>query len=361
MTQARVLVVDDSALMRRVLSRMLEDAGFEVHSASDGRKALRAVRDLEPDVVTLDIHMPVMDGLDCLAELMEQAPRPVIMVSSLTEQGALATLEALALGALDYVAKPDGTISMNMDRVQDELVRKVKMAARQSLRRRPQPTPRRAAAPRPAPVAARQPPLVRSTDKTGVVLIGASTGGPSALEELLSGLPGDLPWPVLIAQHMPASFTPTFASRLDAADALTVTELSRATELRPGQAYLGRGGHDIVVSRRGTRIIANVVAEDPAFTWHPSVERMVLTAREQLPAERLMGVMLTGMGNDGAAAMAGLHAEGGVTIAQDEHTSVVFGMPRALIDAGGAALVRPLERIAEHIATTTAQGSAPCR
>jgi two-component system chemotaxis response regulator CheB len=339
----KALVVDDSALMRRRIGQILARHGCTVATARNGKDALAMLAAFAPDVVTLDVNMSEMDGLTCLARLMEERPTPVVMISSLTEQGALATLEALRLGAVDFVHKPDGTISLDIDRLEGEIAAKVLAAARARLRRRPAAVVRPPAA-RPAPK-----PAAKGPAGEGLVLIGASTGGPATLEEVLSGLDADFPLPVLVCQHMPASFTATFATRLDQVCRLRIREVSAPTPVEPGTVLIGRGGADLVVTRRGKRVVAVAVPRDQAVPWHPSVGRMVETAMKAVPAEALIGVMLTGMGNDGAAAMTALRHAGGRTIAESEASAVVFGMPQVLIRSGGAALVLDADRIARQL------------
>ncbi len=342
-----VLVVDDSALMRRYLRQILEaEPDLRVVTARDGEDALRQIEAHDPDVVTLDINMPVMDGLTCLAHIMTEFPRPVVMVSSLTEKGAVATFEALELGAVDYIPKPGGTVSLNIKEIGPELVAKVRAAARAKVRgKRTRPAVERRPVRRTRPAAA----AVGRAELPGVVLIGVSTGGPRTLEEILPRLPGDFPWPVLVAQHMPASFTRVFARRLDSMCSLRVVEVDRPTPLEPGMVLIGRGDADVVVGRRLGRVVALSVPEDPQYLWHPSVDRMVWAALEHFPAERLVGVQLTGMGYDGAEAMAEVRRRGGRTVAESEETAVVFGMPRELIERGGAEVVLPADRIAGQL------------
>lgn len=356
----KVLVVDDSALMRKVLRQVLSEAGFEVESARSGREGVELVQAFEPDVVTLDINMPEMDGLTALSLLMAARPTPVIMVSSLTTACALPTLEALALGAVDYVAKPGGTISLNMDVVADDLVRKVRAAstarvrgsrarATRTLAPTPtaaRPTPRvRAVAPppvmpRPAPVAGRP---------DGLVLIGVSTGGPRTLEDILPQLPADFPWPVLVCQHMPAQFTATFAQRMNTICALDVQECDGPTPLRTGQVVIAQGGFDMVLAERLGRLVAMPAPEAAGHPWHPCVDVLVESALRLMPPEKLVGVLLTGMGFDGAASMARLHQQGGRTIAESAESAVVFGMPQELIQRQGADCVLPSHRISDQL------------
>ncbi len=340
----RVLVVDDSALMRRHLREMLErDGEFEVHTARNGAEALEQIPQLDPQVVTLDVNMPVMDGLTCLAHMMEEMPRPVVMVSSLTSEGALATLEALALGAVDYVAKPGGTVSLNMEQAADELRAKVAAAAGarvigpQRLRERLQRQHRA----RPASVS-------RPRLTEGVVLIGVSTGGPGVLGDLLGGLPGDFPLPIVIAQHIPASFSGLLATRLDAGCALRVEELTGTRRLEPGLVLVGRGDADAVLTRRAGAPAARCVPAGE-HRWHPSVERLVRSATGSFRPEQIVAVELTGMGDDGAEAIAELHRAGARTIAESRESAVVFGMPAELIRRGGATAVLPVHEVAAQL------------
>lgn len=354
----KVLVVDDSALVRKLLGQVFTaEADFEVTFARDGLEALARIAADRPHVVTLDIHMPNLDGLATLDRIMIEHPCPVVMVSSLTAEGAEATLEALRLGAVDFVAKPGGAVSLKMDEFAPQVVEKVRAAAgarlRSSLRLKDRIRHRIAgAAPsRPAPPDPR-PPLPAAIGE-GLVLVGTSTGGPPALEALLTPLPAGFPWPILVAQHMPATFTGALARRLDGICAMTVTEVSQPTVLEPGTVYIGRGDSDLVVTRRGGRVAARSAPLEAGYPWHPSTDRLVRTAMEQIPASQLVGVLMTGMGDDGAQAMAKLRAEGGRTIAEAEETAVVWGMPGELVKAGGADFVEPLSRIAERLQELT--------
>jgi two-component system chemotaxis response regulator CheB len=364
----KVLVVDDSALMRKLLMGVLREGGYEVTSARNGAEGVDMVVQWQPDVVTLDINMPEMDGLTALSLMMAARPTPVIMVSSLTEKGALATFEALALGAVDFIAKPGGTISLHVDDIAKVLLDKVRSASRArvgGVRRaitatqKPmaRPAPVREALPAAFPAAAAPAARLRepATSKAlaqrpaGLVLIGVSTGGPRTLEDILPKLPADFPWPVLVAQHMPANFTDTFARRMDSLCALNVVEVAAGMPLEAGKVYIGRGGTDLTVVDRGGRLHAAPRPETPAVLWHPSVEILVDTAMQHMPPQRLVGVMLTGMGNDGAAAMKRLHSAGGRTVAESQETAVVFGMPQELIELGGASMVLPCTGVAAQL------------
>jgi two-component system chemotaxis response regulator CheB len=344
----RVLIVDDSALMRKVLRDMFVDTGrFEAQTARNGADALLQIERYNPDVVTLDVNMPEMDGLTCLSHIMARFPRPVVMVSSITQKGAAATLEALGLGAVDFIGKPGGTVSLELDAVGGEIVAKVEAATRarpRIARAIAHATRARVeqAAPRPRPASNRAP--------AGLVLIGVSTGGPRTLEDILPPLPADFPWPVVVAQHMPAAFTGSFAARLDNMCALDVREVGAPTPLAAGLIYIARGGADLLIERALGRIVARPVAEDPAYRWHPSVDKLVASAMAAMEARCLVGVELTGMGDDGARAMAALLKAGGRTIAEDASTAVVFGMPGELVRLGGASKVLPCDQIAAQLA-----------
>jgi two-component system chemotaxis response regulator CheB len=359
----KLLIADDSALMRKYLGDIFKSEGdFEVSVARNGAEALSLAKSFSPDVITLDVNMPEMDGITCLSRIMVECPKPVVMVSSLTSDGAEVTLQALALGAVDFISKPDGTVSLHIDKIRGALVAKVRGAAKARLRQsrgllervrhsaradagaQPASTPHRRPAPgrQPAPVAATGP--IR-----GLVLIGVSTGGPGAIETVLPRLRRDFPWPVLIAQHMPESFTGVFARRIDNLSEIEVVEVARPTALQRGVAYIGRGDADMVVGRRGGVLTAIPMPASSRHIWHPSVDRLVVSALEQLDPDQLLGVMLTGMGDDGADAMTQLRARGGRTIAESEDTAVVWGMPGELVKRGGASLVLPLQKIADQI------------
>ncbi|MCS3898433.1 two-component system chemotaxis response regulator CheB [Bradyrhizobium japonicum USDA 38] len=347
-----VLVVDDSALARKLFGKVFaEQPDFRVSFARNGKEALASIAEFAPDVVTLDVHMPEMDGLTCLDRIMIEHPCPVIMVSSLTADGADATLEALKLGAIDFVAKPTGAVSLRIGEIAPELVEKVRQAAgarlKRSLRLRERVRHqiggyKAAGVTRPRKMGK----LAATGD--GLVLVGVSTGGPPALEALLAPLPASFPWPILVAQHMPDTFTGSLAKRLDGLCDLSVTEVRKPTPLQPGFVYIGRGDADIVVSKRGASLIVTA-APSLDYPWHPSADRLVRSAMNHMAAGQLIGVLMTGMGDDGAEAMTHLQAQGGRTIAEAEETAVVWGMPGELVRLGGADFVVPLPGIATQL------------
>ena len=355
----KLLVIDDSALMRKLLGQIFgEQEDFEVRFARNGRDGLDQLLAYAPDVVTLDVNMPEMDGLECLDRIMLERPCPVVMVSSLTAAGAEATFEAFRLGAVDFIPKPDGAVSLGIHEIAPQLVEKVRAAAgaklRTSLRLKDRvrhriggAAPARRSTTR-AATAAAAPALARLGGDC-VVLVGTSTGGPPALEALLVPLPASFPWPVIIAQHMPSSFTGALAKRLDGICALSVKEVLRPTAVEPGCVYLGRGDADIILSRRAAKLIVMAAPALRDYPWHPSTNRLVKSAMEHLPASRLIGVLMTGMGDDGAQSMAELRSAGGRTIAEAEESAIIWGMPGELVKAGGADWVLPLPAIAPHL------------
>lgn len=356
----RLLVVDDSPLMRRLLGGIFEgESDFSVEFARDGAEAIDKVHSFEPDVVTLDVNMPRMDGLACLDRIMIERPCPVVMVSQRTEAGAAETIEALELGAVDFIPKPAGALSLEIDTLAPRLLEKVRGAAtariRPSLRladrirartgsKRPQRVNSRSSA-----ATETAPRKVGAPDQVGVVLVGTSTGGPRALDALLTPLREDFPWPILVAQHMPSSFTGALAKRLDKICALSVVEVSKPVPVVAGTVYIGRGDADLVLRRQRGGIVASHAPSSELYRWHPSVDRLVASAMDVIEPEQIVGVLMTGMGNDGASSMAELRRRGGMTIAEAEETAVVWGMPGELVRADGAEVIAPVDRIAASL------------
>ena len=340
-----VLIVEDSALMRRALTEIINsDPGLRVVGAAvDGEDGVEKARRLCPDVVTLDVNLPGMDGITCLQHIMAESPRPCVMVSAYTGKDAVETFEALDLGAVDFVEKPSGEISRDIDSRAREIIRKVKGAAAANLmavtRRRPARPTERTAHPSPLP-----PPAVPDR----VVVIGVSTGGPRTLLQIIPALPPDLKAPVLVVQHMPGRFTTGFAARLDAASALPVKEAQNGEALRDGSVYLAPGDFHMALVRQGetVRVCLDRPAEEDLYT--PSVECTLHSAIDTFET-RAIGVILTGMGSDGAEAMARLHALGGETLAESEQTAVIYGMPREVILRGAAKVVAPADEMAAKI------------
>lgn len=347
----KLLIVDDSALMRRQLSALFKDEGdFDIRLARNGREGVQENLDFQPDVVTLDINMPEMDGLTALSMMMSQRPVPVLMISSLTAKGALATFEALNLGAVDYIVKPGGTISLSIDDIRDSIIAKVRTAAKARLKSSTKLITGRSnvdSKVKESPVKLAV--MRKSASSEGVVVVGVSTGGPSTLEQILPSLPGNFPWPILIAQHMPGSFTLSFSQRMNEMCAMRVVEASRPMILEPGTIYIAKGSADMVVVRRASKLMVIAKPENSNVLWHPSVELLARSVLEHVDPCQVLGVMLTGMGNDGVDAFSEIKKQGGRTIAESEESSVVFGMPAELIKRGGATVTLHAEKIASQI------------
>ncbi|MCG8517864.1 MAG: chemotaxis response regulator protein-glutamate methylesterase [Pseudomonadales bacterium] len=341
-----VLVVDDSALIRQVLGEMIRTApGFHlVGAANDAYAARDLVNAHAPDVITLDIEMPRMDGLSFLARLMKARPTPVVMVSTLTEDGAEATLKALELGAVDFVAKPKLDIRRNLESYREELLTKLRAAAaaRDAIRRR---AGQRSGASRPVPTEL----SVQGTEQ--VVAIGASTGGTEAIKTLLEQLPIGMPG-VVMTQHMPPGFTRSFAERLDRSCRLKVAEVRGGERILPGHAYLAPGDRHLLVQRSGADLVCQLSDAEPVHRHRPAVDVM-FDSVAQCCGARATGVLLTGMGKDGAAGLLAMHQRGARTLAQDEASCVVYGMPREAVRLGAVDEEVPLGAMAatlvEHL------------
>jgi two-component system chemotaxis response regulator CheB len=337
-TPLRVLVVDDSALMRKLIPQILEhDPAIQVvGTAMDGNFALKKIEDLKPDVVTLDLEMPGMDGMQTLREITRQHHARVIVVSSHTTQGASATFKALALGAFDFVPKPQDA-SVHMQEVADQLIAKIKAAAQSEAPRAavPQFEFRKVEKPRSRPKA---PP-------TRVIAVGISTGGPNAIQYVLSQLPGDFPGTILIVQHMPQGFTEMFARRLNECCAIEVKEAQSGDFLLAGRALICPGNRHMKVRRMplGDTV---VLTDEPRMNGHrPSADVLFNSVAQEFGA-RVVAALMTGMGEDGAEGLGAVKKAGGLTIAQSPETCVVHGMPRAAIDRGYAMRIVPLDAMA---------------
>lgn len=361
-----VLVVDDSAFMRRMLSDILnEDPGIEVvGTARNGQEALEGLTRLKPDVITLDVEMPVMGGLSALGEIMKVRPTPVLMISSQTQAGADATLKALQRGAVDFIAKPSGSISLDIGKLGDEIRQKVKLASTINISRVP------AAVSKPKPVLGKpvEPKVEASAQKptsspaltrpvwselNKLVIIGTSTGGPKALYEIIPSLPKDLGAGVLIVQHMPPGFTKSLADRLNQASALKVKEAEDGDEVLPGFAYVAPGDFHMSVKTiervAGRRQLIIELNQGPPVGGHrPDINTMFNSVAKSYWS-KIVAVLLTGMGNDGTEGMKNIKAIGGKTIAEDQSTCVVYGIPRSAIEAKIVDRVVPLGQVAHEI------------
>lgn len=358
MARINVLVVDDSVVVRRLVTTSLEsDADIGVcGTAANGSIALSKLLQVAPDLVTLDVEMPVMDGLQTLREIRRTHPRlPVIMFSTLTERGAAATLDALTAGASDYVCKPAnvGSVPEAIAAVRLQLIPKIKALVPGGLRTLPSARPPRHVPVRPAGGAA-------PTHRVELLAIGSSTGGPDALASVLPLLPRDLAVPVVITQHMPPVFTRLFAQRLDAKCGLAVKEAEDGDRLEPGRVLVAPGDRHLVLERRGTAVVVRL-SDAPAENFcRPAVDVMFRSAAA-VYGERVLGVVLTGMGSDGARGSEVLRAAGGEVVVQDQASSVVWGMPGAVVAAGQESRVLPLSEVARDVLQVVARGRSGAR
>lgn len=342
-----VLVVDDSAYMRKVISNMLESDQdiIVLDTARDGLDALDKISKIKPDVVTLDVEMPKLDGLSALERIMKDYPTPVIMLSSLTQEGSETTVKALTTGAVDFVGKPSGTISLDIDKVKEELIKKIKMAARADVRNIKFPLPRLSLT---LPVKA---PVLKSVQGAPLrlVVIGSSTGGPNALQQVIPSIPGNLSAAVLIVQHMPPGFTNSLAKRLNETSQLEVVEAREGDILQTGKAYVAPGGYHLILR---SKTVLGLDKGPPVHSVRPAVD-VTLESAVGFYGSKLVGVILTGMGYDGSKGAAMVKKAGGQTIAQDEATCVIYGMPRVVVEMGKADKILPIHKVAEEIVTMT--------
>ena len=385
----RVLIADDSAFMRKVLSDLFKkQADFEVvATAKNGKEAIELTKQLKPNLLTMDVNMPVMDGLNALAVIMDECPTPVVMLSSLTQEGTEATIRALELGAVDFISKAGGSIS-RIDTIEEDILAKCRNAAlarvHKTLRLPPKPAavpPKPAAptmkriqlplqrggrptAPPPAPAAPARNPLLRRQQQTPaftphavsasgapagqkLVAIGTSTGGPQALQNVITQLPGDLPCGVVVVQHMPPGFTKALADRLNSISAIKVKEAEDGDIIQSGQVYIAPGNYHMRIASEG-RKRKIVLGQDPPVGNHRPAVNVMFDSVAPVGRE-LVAVIMTGMGCDGCEGMKKIKANGGYSIAQDEASCVVYGMPKAVVDAGLADEVRPVQNIARAI------------
>lgn len=337
MSKIKVLIVDDSALIRSMLNEILSSSSrFEVVGmAEDPYDARDKIKILNPDVITLDIEMPKMSGLQFLANIMRLRPMPVVMVSTLTEKGAPETLEALSLGAIEYVCKPKANTPEELDDFAKEVIRKVKIAASAKVRSKTSASTADKAV------------LKGFPSYKNIIAIGSSTGGTEAIKDILETVPANCP-PIFITQHIPEVFSASFAMRLDRSLLMKVVEAENGMPVESGTVYIAPGGKHLIIKKSGAKYACKIIDTEKVNRHKPSVEVMFDSIRENY-GKSVVTVMLTGMGADGAAAMARLKQKGSLTIAQDEASSVVWGMPQAAIDLGAADHILPLSKIAEKM------------
>ena len=332
----KVLIVDDSALVRKQLTEIIATLEFEIETAKNGKEAVEKALSVQYDVITMDINMPVMDGIEAVKQIMKGQPSAILMISSLTTEDATITMDALDLGAIDYIAKP-GTMNVGKRENREDILSKVKSLSRIPIRRlkrrsiKPPTRERRRNEARQETV-----PDTSSLDITKVVLIGSSTGGPGLIEQICASLPISYKYPVCIVQHMPEQFTAAFAQRLDRASAVNVHESAHNMELLPGHVYLARGGvHMNFTKKVSGKIVLREDKEKGDNFFQPSVNDMMFSAIDTFGAQNLVGAILTGIGDDGADAMVKMREEGGYTLGESEESATVYGMPKEAYDRGG--------------------------
>ena len=361
MKKIKVLVVDDSAFMRKMVSDILDshDNIEVVGNAKDGVEAVELTQKLSPDVITMDVEMPRMNGLEAVKKIMEIKPTPILMLSALTKKGAVETLEALEYGAVDFIQKPSGTISLDIRKIGDELINKVKSASRAYVRRRVA-TPQRheriggiggthdVGETHEKPISGVNVEIPTEKLKNSAVMIGSSTGGPPIVSEIISKLPKNMP-PIFVVQHMPKGFTKMFASRLNAGSVLTVKEAQDGELVKPGHVYVAPGDCQMLLRKRGNDTYIKLDSQVPkVHGTKPSVD---VTAEyvSKIYGKNTVGVILTGIGRDGAYGLSLIKKKGGKIIAQNEETCVVFGMPKAVIEMNIADAILPTSKIPEAI------------
>lgn len=337
----KVLIADDSALVRKQLSEIIAELGFEIETARNGKEAVDKATAEQYDVITMDINMPIMDGLTAVEKIMAQRPTPILMISSLTTESANITMEALDLGAVDYIAKP-GTMNVGRDENRNDILQKVKSLSRIPARRL-QSISRRPTASRTEPTRQERP--VResaSVQPAGggeikkILLIGASTGGPGLIEQICRGLPENFPMPVCIVQHMPEQFTAAFATRLDRVSSLPVLESKNNIELSNGCIYVAKGGVHLHFAKKVSgKIVLREEQDKKSQFFQPSINEMYESALKVFRGDQIVAVLLTGIGDDGADGMVAIKKAGGFTIGESEETATVYGMPKEAYERGG--------------------------
>jgi len=343
----KILIVDDSALVRKQLRGLIEGLDFEIDIAKNGQEAIDKAIEKDYDVITMDINMPVLDGISAVKEIMIKNPTAILMVSSLTSENASITVEAMEYGAIDFILKP-GTMNVGVEESGREIVQKIKSLSRIPKRRIKSPVLVKTVLQRPS----------RSTkevvsppkDLNKVVLIGVSTGGPGLIEQIVASLPLDYPQPVLIVQHMPEQFTRAFAERLARVTELPVHETSNNDEVLPGNIYLARGGVHLHLRRKTSGKVVTFDGKDKnSRFFQPAVDELFESALKIFPAEKIFSVLLTGIGDDGADGMVKIKQAGGYTVAESEATSTVYGMPKEAYDRGGVSQVMDFPDILKKI------------
>ncbi|WP_183040910.1 protein-glutamate methylesterase/protein-glutamine glutaminase [Salipaludibacillus neizhouensis] len=351
----RVLVVDDSAFMRKMIADMLsKHAEIEViDKARNGKDAVDKVMKLHPDVVTMDVEMPVMSGLEALKEIMQTRPTPVVMVSSITKKGTETTIKAMEYGAFDFISKPSGSISLDINLVEKDLIEKVIHASKVSIHKinhSPIKNSREGKIEHVIPISDSKPKYRESgTGMQTIVAIGTSTGGPKALHQVITKLPSDFPYPILIVQHMPKGFTKSLSERLDSLSAITVKEAKDGEILKKGIAYIAPGGYHLKVRTIGTSVAIHLDQSELVNGHRPSVDTMFLSL-SSVKVKKVIAVIMTGMGTDGKKGLVELKEKlPTLAIAESEKTSIVFGMPKSAIETSLVDKELDLDKIAKYL------------
>lgn len=341
----RVLIADDSALVRKQLTEIITELGYEIDTARNGAEAVQKATQTQYDVITMDINMPVLDGLSAVEQIMAQRPTPILMISSLTTESAGITMEALELGAVDYIAKP-GTMNVGKDENRDDIIQKVKSLSRIPPRRLKTAVRRSVQRERAPSVREQARAMGSGGELSKILLIGASTGGPGLIEQICTALPAGYPYAVCIVQHMPEQFTAAFATRLDRVSTLPVVEGTHNMELTPGVIYLARGGVHTHFARKvsGKYVIREESDKNGRF-FQPSVDEMFFSALKTFAPEQITAVLLTGIGDDGADGMVAIKKAGGFTFGESEETATVYGMPKEAYERGGVSQQLPFPKI----------------
>ena len=353
----KVLIVDDSALVRKQLTEMIATLGFEIDIAKNGKEAVEKALETQYNVITMDINMPVMDGIEAVKQIMQQKPTAILMISSLTTEDATVTMNALDLGAIDYIAKP-GTMNVGKKENRDDILEKVKSLSRIPVRRlrrqsaKPKVRERHHIKHTTSRTARVETNPLSSKDIEKIVVIGSSTGGPGLIEQICSSLPDNYKYPVCIVQHMPEQFTKAFAERLDRSSAVTVQETAQNMEILPGNVYVARGGiHMNFAKKVSGKIVIRENREKGDNFFQPSANDMMKSALSIFEGSNIIGVILTGIGDDGANAMVELKKAGAYTLAESEESATVYGMPREAYERGGVSEQLDFKQILKKIVT----------
>jgi two-component system chemotaxis response regulator CheB len=349
----KVLIVDDSALVRKQLTELISTLGMDIDTAKNGQEAVDKATATQYDAITMDINMPVMDGIEAVRQIMQKQPTAILMVSSLTTENASITMDALDLGAIDYISKP-GTMNIGKNENSEDILTKVKSLSRIPKRRLARTRTRPAQRERRGRVEGRE--IVEQTtdsrDIEKIVLIGSSTGGPGLIEQICASLPANYKYPVCIVQHMPAQFTAAFATRLNRVSALNVHESSQNMEVLPGNIYVARGGvHMHFAKKTSGKIVIREEKDKGEQFFQPSVNEMMLSSINIFNPKDIVGVLLTGIGDDGADGMVEMKKSGAYTLGESEASATVYGMPKEAYDRGGVSEQLDFTHILKKIAT----------